>query len=155
MQPGMVQNMLLVSKPDVMMSNSSPIEFHLPKMIFDECFLISDNNTRLFTKQRKNVDVSFSTVSVKTHFSLFNLFNEKNLNDKVYNQTETKHDWISGFSIIGLLARSNSWSMGDISYLSVSDPLIQSISLLHYYAKKFQKNTYLNIHNSEKDLINV
>jgi DNA helicase INO80 len=54
MQHGMQQNMLLVTKPDVMISTSSPIKFELPKMIFDECFLISDNNTNLFSQQRKN-----------------------------------------------------------------------------------------------------
>lgn len=125
MQPGMLQNMSLVSTPTVMMSNSSPICFNLPKMVYDECFLISDNNSNLFSKQRKNVDVSLSSVSVETHFSLFNIFNEKNLHEQIYCQPkEAKTDWISGLSVIGLLARSNNWSMGDISYLAVSDPLI-------------------------------
>lgn len=50
MQHGMQQNMLLVNKPDVMVKNSTPIKFELPKMVFDECFLISDNNSSLFTQ---------------------------------------------------------------------------------------------------------
>lgn len=76
--------MSLVSKPDVMITTSTPIKYELPKMIFDECFLISDNNTNLFSQQRKFVDVSFSTVSVETHFSLFNIFNEQNLHDNIF-----------------------------------------------------------------------
>lgn len=76
--------MSLVSKPDVMITTSTPIKYELPKMIFDECFLISDNNTNLFRQQRKFVDVSFSTVSVETHFSLFNIFNEQNLHDNIF-----------------------------------------------------------------------
>jgi hypothetical protein len=76
--------MLLVSKPDVMVKNSTPIKYELPKMIFDECFLISDNNTNLFSQQRKGLDVSMSTISVDNHFKLFNIFNEKNLHDNLH-----------------------------------------------------------------------
>lgn len=76
--------MSLVSSPTVMMSNSSPICYNLPKMVYDECFLISDNNTNLFSRQRKDVDVTLSTISVETHFSLFNIFNEKNLHEQLY-----------------------------------------------------------------------
>ena len=63
----MNQNMLLVSKPDVVVSCSSPITFNLPKLIFDECFLLNDNNTGVFRKERKGVDQSFSYVSIETH----------------------------------------------------------------------------------------
>ena len=105
--------MALVSKPDVMLTTSTPIKYELPKMIFDECFLISDNNTKLFTQQRKYLDISFSTVSTETHFSLFNIFNEKNLHENIFKE---KQSWNSAYSIIGLLMRSNSWSYGDIAY---------------------------------------
>jgi len=60
MQHGMQQNMALVSKPDVMISTSSPIKYELPKMVFDECFLVSDNNMSLYSTQRKFRDVAFS-----------------------------------------------------------------------------------------------
>ena len=94
-------------------------------MVYDECFLVSDNNTNLFSKQRKNVDISLSTVSVETHFNLFNIFNEKNLHEQIYCQPkDSKPNWSSGLSIIGLLQRSNRWSVSDIAYLAVSDPLI-------------------------------
>ena len=121
MQHGMQQNMLLVSKPDVTISTSSPIKFELPKMIFDECFLISDNNTKLFSKHRKFQDVSFSTVSVETHFGLFNIFNVKNLHENLFKE---KQSWNSAYSILGLLMRSNGWSYGDISYQAVADKLV-------------------------------
>ena len=82
-------------------------------MVYDECFLISDNNMNLFSQQRKGVDISFSTVSVETHFRLFNIFNEQNLHQSIFYE---KQSWDSAYSIIGLLMRSNSWSYGDIAY---------------------------------------
>lgn len=84
MQHGMQQNMALVSKPDVMITTSTPIKYELPKMVFDECFLVSDNNSGLFSIQRKFKDVAFSQVSVETHFSLFNIFNEQNLHENIF-----------------------------------------------------------------------
>lgn len=123
------------------MSNSSPITFNLPKMIFDECFLVSDNNTAVFSKQRKGVDVSFSNVSIQTHFQFFNIFNEYNLYQSIYSPK-------SSFSIIGLLHQSNNFSFSDSVYLSVADKMMTSISLLHYYSQKFHQNNYRYIHNS-------
>ena len=81
MQTGMQQNMLMVAKPEVVSTNNNPIEFTIPKMMFDECFFVSDNNTRLWTKFGKGIDVSMTQVSVENHFKLFNIFNEKNLHD--------------------------------------------------------------------------
>lgn len=72
---GMQQNMLMASKPDITVLSSNPISFELPKMVFDECYMVTDNNTSLFTQFRKFLDPCFSTVSVETHFSLFNIFN--------------------------------------------------------------------------------
>ena len=81
MQTGMQQNMLMVAKPEVVSTNNNPIEFTIPKMMFDECFFVSDNNSRLWTKFGKGIDVSMTQVSVENHFKLFNIFNEKNLHD--------------------------------------------------------------------------
>ena len=50
-------------------------------MLYDECFLLSDNNTRMYTHLRKGLDSSFSTVSIDTHFDLFNIFSEKNIHE--------------------------------------------------------------------------
>jgi DNA helicase INO80 len=84
MQTGMLQNMSLVTKPDIFIANTNPISFELPQLIYDECFMISDNNTRLFTKQAKGIDQSMITVSVETHFKLFNIFNSLNLHESIY-----------------------------------------------------------------------
>jgi DNA helicase INO80 len=84
LQHGMLQNMSLVSKPDIVVGNQSPIEFVLPKMVFDECYFISDNSTNLFSQQRKGLDASFSNVSVETHFKFFNIFNPLNFHREIY-----------------------------------------------------------------------
>jgi DNA helicase INO80 len=81
MQTGMCQNMSLVTAPTIYVANKNPINVIIPKLIYDECFLISDDNTRLFTKYNKGMDVSLSTVSVDTHFKLFNIFSEQNIHD--------------------------------------------------------------------------
>ena len=44
-------------------------------MVFDELFLVSDNQTDTFKKLIPNEDVAFANVSCKTHFDLFNIFN--------------------------------------------------------------------------------
>ena len=48
MQLGMMQNMSLVSKPEIYVANTNPINIEIPSLVYDECFLISDNNTRTF-----------------------------------------------------------------------------------------------------------
>ena len=67
--------MSLVSKPDIFVANKNPITIDIPQLVYDECFMISDNNTRLFTQLRRGLDESMATVSVDTHFGLFNIFN--------------------------------------------------------------------------------
>lgn len=37
--------MSMVNKPDIYVANYSPITFELPKMVYDECFFVTDNNT--------------------------------------------------------------------------------------------------------------
>lgn len=82
---GSQMNMLLPGKPEIYTSNESPISYTLPKMVYDDCFLLSDNNTSLFRKERFFQDSAFATVSVKTHFDLFNIFNEANMHEQIYN----------------------------------------------------------------------
>lgn len=89
-----------------------------------------------------------STVSVDTHFSLFNIFNEKNMYDNIYNNPKRKGkstsnhsgNWNSIYSIMSLYASSNNFSLSDMSYLAVSDSLIQSVALMHFYSKKYAYN---------------
>lgn len=54
---------------------------------------------------------------------------------------------------MGLLMRSNNWGYGDIAYQAVADRVIQAVAMLHHYTKKYQRDTYMNIINSEKDEI--
>jgi len=94
-------------------------------MIFDECFLLSDNNTKLFSQKRKYLDECFTTVSVNTHFSFFNIFNEQNLYNEIYNTPKKKINcWKAGFDIIGLLLSSNGWGLSEFTYLTVADKMI-------------------------------
>ena len=50
MNIGFVPNYYMYTKPELFMQNTNPIEVFVPKLVYDECFLISDNNTRTFTK---------------------------------------------------------------------------------------------------------
>lgn len=151
---GVQQNMLAVSKPDVMIANSNPIVFELPKQVYDECFFPTDNNTRLFTKFAKGLDQSMTTVSIDTHFSLFNIFNPANLHENVYKPAE-KPNFKSAFPIIGLVMSSNNWSVGNISYMASTDKLVQTISMMHFYSQRYHTQSYLKIHNSDLDSIHI
>ena len=45
MNHGMVPNLAMATRPEVVRTSATPITIELPKLIFDECFLVSDNNT--------------------------------------------------------------------------------------------------------------
>jgi len=70
MQP----NPLLQAIPDLRTQMKNPISFEIPKLIYDECFLLSDNNTRLFKKLGR-FDNCFSELSLENHMRFFNIFN--------------------------------------------------------------------------------
>lgn len=57
----------------------NPIYLEIPKLIYDECFNISDNNTRLFKK------ITGYEVHVETHFDLFNIFTAKYIHNEIFN----------------------------------------------------------------------
>lgn len=38
------------SLPDVRSSMKNPIAFEIPKLVYDECFIVTDNMTTLFRK---------------------------------------------------------------------------------------------------------
>lgn len=78
--------------------------------------------------------------------NLFNIFNPLNLYENIY-----KNNGKSGLSILGLLAKGNNWSLGELSYLFVADPLIKQIALMHYYHQKYHKRLYMNVINNEDD----
>lgn len=119
MNHGMIPNYGMASKPEVVKTTATPIKYDFSKLIFDECFLINSNNTQLFTKLVKGRDIALSTISVDTHYALFNLFNEYYLHDRIFNNKSDSFT-NNNLSILGLLARSNNWSMSTIAYLAVA-----------------------------------
>jgi hypothetical protein len=103
----------------------NPISYEIPRLLYDECFMVSDNNTRLF-KKLGPYDEAFSELSLENHMRFFNIFNTKNLYQEAFSEK-------SGFSILRLLAKSNKWSFGEISWMHVADPLMKQIALMHYH----------------------
>ena len=81
--------------------------------------------------------------------------------DNIYNNPKRKGkstsnhsgNWNSIYSIMSLYASSNNFSLSDMSYLAVSDSLIQSVALMHFYSKKYAYNQYMNVHNSDQNVI--
>lgn len=43
MNHGMIPNMAVASKPEVVKTTATPITYHLSKLVFDECFFVSEN----------------------------------------------------------------------------------------------------------------
>jgi hypothetical protein len=78
----------------------------------------------------------------------FNIFNVVNLHQECFKSN-------SGFGILRLLTLSNRWSLGELSYLFVADPLIKQIALMHYYYLKHQKRLYTNVHNNPASIVEV
>ena len=56
----------------------NPIYYEIPKLIYDECFIVSDNNTKLF-KKLGPYDESLSEISFENHMRFFNIFNTLSL----------------------------------------------------------------------------
>jgi hypothetical protein len=53
----------------------------------------------------------------------FNIFNTLNLHNEIFNHPNKKIG--GGFGILRLLTKGNNWSLGELSYLFVADPLIK------------------------------
>lgn len=98
----------------------NPITFEIPKLIYDECFFLSDNKTKLFKKIGR-FDDCYSEISFENHMRFFNIFNTLNLYRGAFDQPNTG----SIYSILGLLSRTNKWSFAEISWLFVADPIIK------------------------------
>lgn len=78
MQVGMQPNPFFQQVPELRTLMRNPINFEVPKLVYDECFMVTDNQTRLFRKVGR-IDDSMSTVSVSTHMAFFNIFNTEAL----------------------------------------------------------------------------
>ena len=133
---------------------SNPIQFDIPRLLYDECFLISDNNTTLFKKLIKGEDSAFCEVGIETHMKFFNIFNTYNMHCEIF-KNEKPSKTSSLFSILRLMTKGNKWSLGELSYLCVADQLIKQIALMHFYHDKYHRRVYNNIINNESDLINL
>ncbi len=120
----------------------NPIIFDVPKLVYDECFLITDNCTRLF-KKLGPYDEAFSELGFENHMRFFNIFNSLNLYRESLSQK-------SNFSILRLLAKSNKWSFGELSWMHVADPLIKQIALMHYYYERYHRKLYTGVLQNEK-----
>ena len=115
--------------PDVRCLLKNPISMTIPKLVFDECFLISDNNQTTCKKIRKGQDDSMSYIGIETHMRFFNIFNTENLHRESLKSN-------SGFGILNLLRQGNKWSCSDLSYLFIADPIMKMISLIHFHTEK-------------------
>ena len=131
---------------DVRSSLDNPIELHVPKMVYDELFLVSDNHTDTFRKLIPNEDIAFSNVSRKTHYDLFNIFNAAYIHEQM---------WTPGspFAIFRLMGKSNGLSVSEIATLLNSDPILQLTTMMHYRAQIHTRRISEYIHQSESDRI--
>ena len=74
LQVGMQTNPLFQAVPELRTQMKNPISFEIPKLMFDECFMVSDNNVRTYRKLG-HFDESFSHFSIENHMRFFNIFN--------------------------------------------------------------------------------
>ena len=95
LQVGVQPNLSFSSAPEVRTQVHNPIRLVIPKLIFDDGLLISDNNTQTFTRFIKGEDISFSQVSIDTHAKFFNIFNAEFLHKEFFTSG-------SGFGILRL-----------------------------------------------------
>lgn len=100
---------MLTSHPDVRPQIENPIKLTVPKLVFDELMLVSDNPCSTFKKLIPKEDVAFSNVSYKTHYDLFNIFNPINLHEKMWTSNST-------FGILRLLCKSAGFSVNDLIF---------------------------------------
>lgn len=117
--------------------------------------MVTDNNMQLFTKHAKYLDPSMATVSVETHFGLFNIFSEQNLHHNIFDAEPASLSVNKTFSILGLLLQSNKWGVSDLSFMASTDPLMQTVSMMHYYHQRYHKMRYLSIHQADEDQIHL
>jgi hypothetical protein len=108
----------------------NPITFEIPKIIYDECFMITDNNTKLFRKLGTH-DETLSEVGIETHMRFFNIFNTLNIHQNAFSGKS------SLFSTLRLMSKGAHWSESELSWLFVSDPIIKQIALMHYHYQKY------------------
>jgi hypothetical protein len=63
----------------------NPISFEQLRLVYDECFLISDDNKRLF-KKLGPYDEVFSELSLDNHMRIFNIINTLDLSSQALSE---------------------------------------------------------------------
>lgn len=66
-QTGVQPNLLLSNSPDVRAQNENPIIYNMPKLVFDELMLITDNTASTYRKLIPYEDIAFSNISTRAH----------------------------------------------------------------------------------------
>jgi len=135
----------ITNNPTVRSEFKSPITLTIPKLVFDECFITSDNRAQTFTKLIPNEDVAFSQVSSEVHFALFNIFNASYIHEQSFTSG-------SSFGILRLMAKDNRWSVSELAYLCGADPIMQQFSLLHSYYLKHIKRIHSFMQTVNKEI---
>ena len=119
------------ASPEVRHSMTNPIVFTLPKLVFDELLLISDNQNATYRKLVKYEDISLCNFSTENHYKFFNIFNASNLHEGMW-----RGGAFATFSILRLLCASNGWGASDLAFMFNSDRITSLIALIHYYTRK-------------------
>mmetsp|Transcript_9867 Transcript_9867/g.13456 ORF Transcript_9867/g.13456 Transcript_9867/m.13456 type:complete len:198 (-) Transcript_9867:1194-1787(-) len=89
--------------------------------------------SQTFTKLIPGEDIAFSQVSIETHSRFFNIFNAENLNKEFFAESPRAG---SGFGILRLLAKANSFSVAEVSNLMTSDELVRTLTLMHAHKQR-------------------
>ena len=110
---------------------TNPIIFTLPKLVFDELLLISDNQNATYRKLVKYEDISLCNFSTELHYGLFNIFNASNLHKEMWCGSA-----FATFSILRLLCASNGWGASDLAFMFTADRLTSLLALIHNYTRK-------------------
>jgi hypothetical protein len=135
----------ITNNPTVRSEFKSPITLTIPKLVFDECFITTDNRTQTFKKLIRKEDVAFSQVSSEVHFAFFNIFNARYIHEQSFISGST-------FGILRLMAKDNRWSVSELAYLCGADPIMQQFSLLHFYHLKHVKRIHAFMQSLHKEV---
>jgi uncharacterized pyridoxamine 5'-phosphate oxidase family protein len=87
----------------------NPLIFEIPKLLYDECFIISENQTKLFKKLKYCEDIAFCEIGFETHMKFFNIFNAYNMHNTVFSANKSHT-----FDILRLMIKGNKWSFGEL-----------------------------------------
>lgn len=126
---------------EVFLSNYNPIKYHLPKVVYDECYglwkykAINHNNSGWYG------------LANDTKQKLFNIYSSS----RIYENTYGKSDYVK-FGCVQMRSFSkNAFSthllfgltFSNIEYLSQADPILQVVCMLHLMVNNYESNKYM------------